>query len=354
MNSSPERLPGIGRTPWPPSAVPVDAEGRRVTATGLSTDLDARMTWDYSCRNERILALYEQGKRAQWNASSDVDWSLAVDWGAPVEGTAPQVRAEFERSAVGRYGAGIWDAFQWEFQSWMVSQFLHGEQGALLACARLAECLPDMEAKLYSVNQAADEARHVEVFARYLTDHVPAPYAVDDALQSLFLEVLADSRWDVVTLGIQIVLEGVALAAFQLANATFHDPLITSITKLVIRDEARHVSFGAIALGEAYRDLTAGERLERETFVLHAAELIHRRFLLSEIWERLGVKEADGVEFARTSPMMITYRQTIFAKVVSALKRIGLLGSPVVDGLDGLGLMGSVGRLAVGTSAPPT
>jgi hypothetical protein len=334
---------------WPSTALPVGTDGNATPVTAFATELKTQMTWQYAPRNARILALYEQGKRSQWNASSDVDWSIEVDWGAPLD-TSGHARIDFERSPLSRYSGDIWRAFQWEFQSWMISQFLHGEQGALLACVRLAETLPDVETKLYSVNQAADEARHVEVFSRYLTEHVPAPYPVADALQSLLLDILSDSRWDVVTLGMQVILEGVAMGAFQLANSTFHDSLIKHITKLVVRDEARHVSFGTMALKDVYGEMSATERREREEFALDAAELIRRRFLLEEIWQRLEINRSDGVEFARSSPVMVGFRQAIFARVVGTLNRIDLLSNFLVSGFDALNLIGGVGRVAMGQS----
>ncbi len=352
MASSTNQQVGTRRQTWPVTAVPLGPDGEPQPVESWSTQLETQIAWGYATRNGRIVALYEQGKRSQWNASTDVDWSIAVEWGAPVGETSSRARVEFERSELGRHGPELWHAFQWEFQSWMVSQFLHGEQGALLGCAQLAQCHPDLEAKLYSVNQAADEARHIEVFTRYLVEHVPEPYPVADALQLLLRESISDARWDVVALGIQIILEGVALAAFQLGNSTFHDPLIRSITKLVIRDEARHVSFGTIALKDVYRDLTIAERRDRETFVLHAAELFLRRFMLPEVWQRLGVDESVGVEVARTTPMMVQYRQAVFSKVVGSLMRVGLLTPSVVSGFEALGLIGGVGRVASGREQP--
>jgi hypothetical protein len=199
--------------------------------------------------------------------------------------------------------------------------------------------VPDVDSKFYAASQAADEARHVEAFARYVRDKVPAGYPVSGPLETLIAHILADRRWDVTALGMQIMVEALAMAAFRLADTTFHDDLIKSITRLVARDEARHISFGVLSLGGIYRDMTRAELADREDLVLEAAYLTRRRFLLEDVWERLDVPRADGVAYAATDQLMTKYRQTIFTKVVSALRGIGLLTERVRTGLGDLGLL---------------
>jgi rubrerythrin len=303
--------------------------------------VDARLTWDYDGKAGKIQALYEHGKLAQWNASTDLDWTVEANVGGPLPDDSAFAFGAFAGSALSRYGRPFWDTFRWEFQSWMVSQFLHGEQGALVSAARLVEVLPDMESKCFAAGQAADEARHVEVFSRYLREKVPDPYPISTPLASLLSDTLGDDRWDIVALGMQIMVEALAIAAFRLADRTFHDDLIRSICRLVARDEARHVSFGVMSLDGLYRQLSHAERAEREEFVLEAAQLMSRRFLLGEIWERLGVDRAEGVEFARRDHLMIAYRRALFSRVVASLKRIGLLTDRVRAGFTGLDLLRS-------------
>ena len=306
----------------------------------LPASADLRLNLTYEVRQPRILSLYEQGKAAQWNATTDVDWSAPVDFGAPLPDDSSYAIAAFDSSPLARLGRPAWDSFRWEFQSWMVSQFLHGEQGALVGTARLAELMPDVEAKYFAASQVGDEARHVEAFSRYLREHVATPYPISAPLTALLSDALTDRRWDVVALGLQIMVEALAMAAFRLANATFHDPLIKQITTLVGRDEARHVAFGVLALSDLYRELSDGERAERAEFVLEAAALMRRRFLLEDVWDRIGVDHDEGTAFAAENPMMIAYRQAIFAKVVSSLARIGLMTEQVRDGFGKLDLLG--------------
>jgi P-aminobenzoate N-oxygenase AurF len=309
--------------------------------------VDSVLSWDYRARSERIADLYQRAKKAQWNAATDVDWTVPVAFGEPLPDGSAHSMAAFNASPLARHGRPMWDTFRWEFQSWTVSQFLHGEQGALVATARLAEVLPDVGAKSFAAVQVGDEARHVEAFSRYVAQCLPHPYPVSGPLAELLRDVLSDPRWDVVALGMQIVVEGLALASLRLTDASFHDPLIKQISTLVARDEARHVSFGVLALAGTYAEMTAAERAEREQFVLDAAELMRQRFLLGEVWDRLGVDSAAGREFTTSSELMIQYRRAVFGKVVSAIVRIGLMSPRLRDELDRMGLLGYAGRGAV-------
>jgi hypothetical protein len=311
----------------------------------VSATVEARIEWSYEVRSSRILALYERAKAAQWDVATAVDWSQPVTFGAPLPPGSGYALASFQRSPLHRHGRPMWDAFRWEFHAWMVSQFLHGEQGALVATARLAEMLPDVEGKFFAASQVGDEARHVQAFSRYAAAVLPEPYPVSPSLDALLRDVLSDSRWDVVALGMQVIIEGVAMASMRLADASLHDPLIKQITRLVARDEARHVAFGILALQPVCGQLTAAERVEREDFLLEAADLMRRQFLLGEIWDRLGVDVATGRDFAADSELMVRYRQSVFAKALSSLERIGLLSDRLYEGLDRMDLLGGAGRL---------
>lgn len=313
----------------------------------MHTSAEMVLTGDYGhhdVRSERIVALYERAKQAQWDAATDIDWSVPVEFGGPLPDGSGYALSAFDRSPLSRYGRGMWDMFRWEFQEWIISQFLHGEQGALVATAQLAGMMPEMAAKWFAASQVGDEARHVEVFSRYARQCLPAPYPVSAPLAALLSDILSDSRWDMTALGMQIIVEGLALASLRLTDASLHDPLIKKISRLVARDEARHVSFGVLALTGTYREMTAAERAEREQFVLEAAELMRRRFLLGDIWQRLGIDESAGRAFAVTDPMMVRYRQAVFAKTVTSLVHIGLMSPRLRDRLDAMGLLGQTGR----------
>jgi hypothetical protein len=316
---------------------------RRVEDWTIVTPVVSRFSWDYDARVPRVLALYEQAKKAQWNASTDVNWSAEVAFGSPRTENTQFALLGLESSPFARYDQRTWDSFRWEFQTWMVSQFLHGEQGALIATARLVEMLPDLDAKNYAASQVGDEARHVEVFSRYLREKSPSAYPVSSALGTLLKDILRDERWDMTFLGMQIMVESLALASFRLANYTFPDELIRQITHLVARDEARHVAFGVLSLQHLYRELTSSELSEREELVIEGAYAMRERFTLEDIWDRIGIKRDEGVAFAASNEVMVKYRQAVFSKVVGTVARIGLMTDRVRTQLTKLDLLDFAG-----------
>ncbi len=312
----------------------------------MEAPVSARLTWRYEPRSPRVVALYEQAKQLQWNASTDLDWTIDVGFGRPLPEDSDFGLAAYRSSPFARHGRPRWDAFRWEFHAWLASQFAHGEQGAVVASARLAEVLPDVEAKCFAAGQVADEARHVEAFSRYVREKMPSRYPVAPPLAHLLADLFGDARWDMTALGLQIVLEGLAMAMLRLAGSTFHDDLIREITRLAARDEARHVAFGVLSLQPLYPALTGAERAVREEAVLEAASHMRAWFLLDDVWERVGIGRAEGMEFAATNPMMVAYRQAVFARAAGSLTRIGLMTGRVRDGLERLGLLGPAGLRA--------
>lgn len=311
---------------------------RNTIVTDYSTSPGLRVS-------SRLTSLYERGKEQQWDTGTDLDWKVDSGFGSALQEDSNFAIACFEASPLARYGRPIWETFRWEFQSWMVSQFLPGEQAALLSANRLAAAVPDSEARLCLSAQAVDEARHVEVFERYLREKVPAPYPVSSSLALLLQDTISDRRWDINVLGMQILVETVALAAFRLADRSFHDKLIREICRRVAQDESRHVSFGVLTLSDLYADLPESELKEREEFVIESLSLIRQRFLLEEIWDRMGIKRTEGIAFATTSPLMIQYRQTICTNLISSLIKIGLATHRLGDRLIHLNLLGARHRL---------
>ncbi|MEU8659042.1 ferritin-like domain-containing protein [Actinoplanes philippinensis] len=296
----------------------------------VDAHIRASLNWDYGHRDTRIHKLYEKNKDAQWNATHDIDWSYDVRFGADLTEHGAGV-ASFVVGNESPVPAELLNNFRWEYQAWMVSQFLHGEQGALVTTARLVETVPDMDAKVYAASQVADEARHVEAYARYIDEKLCTSYPINPGLKALLRELLGESRWDIVYLGMQVVVEGLALAATRLASSGFGDPIITSITRMIARDEARHIAFGVTSLTGMYDQMSTAERAEREDFLLEAIHLMSKRFLLREVWERMDLDVERGLRFARHDPMMFGYRQLLFQQVIHVLRQLGLLTPKLRD-----------------------
>jgi len=316
---------------------------RRLDAPGgglvVERSTDTSFTWAYADRRAELTKLYEKAKRSQWNAQTDVDWSIDVD---PLDsgGLAdylPMIAAD----AFARFNERERAEAAYQFNAWITSQFLHGEQGALLATAKLVRQVPDVDAKYYGATQVLDEARHVEVYARYLRDKLELTYPVNPNLAQLLEMIVADPRWDITYLGMQIIVEGLALAAFGLIHQFSSEPLIKTITRYVMADEARHVAFGTLSLHGVYDELTAAERREREDFVVEAAWLMRDRFLAHELWDRLGIPDGDGLTDSIRTPMLQLFQRVLFAKITPNLNKIGLLSAPLRERLIGIGAISS-------------
>src|SRR5205807_2970771 len=187
-----------------------------------------------------------------------------------------------------------------ESQNWTLSQFLHGEQGALVCTARIVETVPWIDAKYYAATQVMDEARHVEVFGRYIDEKLSGHYPINAHLGMLLDDIVGDSRWDITYLGMQIMVEGLALAAFGFMHMLTQEPLLKKLLRYVMADEARHVAFGVLSLKESYEQLSAPEIRERQEFAVEAGGRMRGRFMEEDVWERMGVPPREVVRFMLT------------------------------------------------------
>jgi hypothetical protein len=303
--------------------------------------LPAAFVWDYDDRRPRLSRLYEKSKVSQWNAATDVDWSIEVDPGA-----LPEV-AQFEAvdwgdsgpisSSLGRDPDTLHEIVS-QNHGWLISQFMHGEQGALVATAKICAAAESIDDKYYAAAQVADEARHVEAYQRYL-DKIGITYPVSSPLQSLLEQVMGHKHVDMTFLGMQILVEGVALAAFSLGGAVLANPLIANITELVRRDEARHVAFGVLSLSGTYDDMDPIDLAEREDFVLEACALMRDRFQPTQVWEHFGIDVKEATAQFEQGPDMQAFRSLLFSKVVPNLRKLGLLTPRVRDGFEQLGIL---------------
>lgn len=301
---------------------------------------DARFTWEYDDGRARLLSLYQKGKDKQWDAESRIDWSLDVDPDNPIG-----IPDEFHPL----FGSPVWDSadekrraeFRRHNQAWNLSQFMHGEQGALICAAKIVEVVPDMDAKFYAATQTMDEARHVEAFAKFLQDKVGLVYPINTNLSSLLQDTLNDSRWDMPYLGMQVLIEGLALAAFgTMRDIAAPGSLAKQLLAYVMQDEARHVAFGRISLKDYYADLTDKERDEREEFVVEACYLMRDRFRGEEVFETLGLNAKECATWVETSPLMIQFRSHLFSRIVPIVKDIGLWGPKVQKAFTEMGVHG--------------
>jgi hypothetical protein len=223
---------------------------------------------------------------------------------------------------------------------WQFSQFLHGEQGALVCSSKIVNTVPQLDAKFYAATQVVDEARHVEVFNRYVHEKLGVVYPINHNLKTLLDQGLNDARWDFAYLAMQVIIEGLALAAFGLIRNMGTDPLGRSLLAYVMQDEGRHVMFGRVVLRDYYPQLTDAERDEREEFIVEACYRMRDRFLLEDVWDRLGLPVAEAVDHVRHSETQQLFRTHLFSRIVPVLKDIGLWGPRIQDAFVDMDVMG--------------
>jgi len=307
----------------------------------VKSNYDTIFTWDYEKgARPKLNRLYEKAKTAQWNGETDLPWETEVDQEQVVLANAAQA---------GGVGAGMdvsgtpferWTDKEWvqlgiESQNWTLSQFMHGEQGALICTARIVENVPWVDAKYYAATQVMDEARHVEVFAKYLDDKLSGHYPINAHLKLLLDDIIQDDRWDMTYLGMQIMVEGLALAAFGFIHQLTTEPLLKQLLRYVMSDEARHVAFGVLSLQDYYQELTAAELRERQEFAFEAAVRMRDRFLQQEVWDRMGLNVKDVLPFVMNSPERAGFQAMLFSKIVPNCKKLGLLDAGATNGKPG-------------------
>jgi hypothetical protein len=297
-----------------------------------------RFTWEYDDGRTRLLDLYQRGKDKQWDASKRIDWSIPVN---------PSNVMEVSEEFTPIYGSPQWeklnqaerDELGLHLSSWLFSQFLHGEQGALTVAARIVESVPDMDSKFYAATQAMDEARHVELYSRFMREKIGLYYPVNPDLAKLLEDALSDSRWDMPYLGMQVLIEGLALAAFGVHRDMSNNPLVTQLLAYVMQDEARHVAFGRLALRDYYKGLTSAELADREEFVVEGCYLMRNRFIAREVWERMGFDVDECIAFTEQSPVQQAFRTLLFSRIVPCVRDIGLWGPKVQHAYADLGVI---------------
>jgi len=314
------------------ASIVVDRDELDAIVHEIELHSDVLMTWDYERSRTALVKLYEKAKTSQWNATTDLPWDTDVD----VERLGPELRTATSRfqnlreakgSPVANWGDKEWDRFAIEMQTWTMSQFLHGEQGALVCTGLITATVPWIDAKYYAATQVVDEARHVEVFARYIEEKLGPAYPISPQLGGLLDDIIHDGRWDITYLGMQIMVEGLALAAFGFLHMLTNEPLLKKLLRYVMSDEARHVAFGVLSLKEFYDGLSASEIRLRQEFAFEAARLLRNRFFAQDVWEKLGADPKAVIDYMNKNgdPGGQMFQEMLFSKIVPNCKKLGLL-----------------------------
>lgn len=301
---------------------------------GFETAFD----WDYDDGRKRMMHLYQKGKDMQWDALDRIDWALELDTENPME---------MPDEMTGIYHTPVWAKMskteqaetRRHMQAWTMSQFMQGEQAALICAAKIVQQVPDLDAKFYASTQVMDEARHVEAYKKFL-QKLGLAYPMTGPLQTLVDQALRDSRWDMTYLAMQVVIEGLALAAFGNIREISRNQLTQQVNAYVMQDESRHVAFGRLTLQEYYPQLTEAERNEREEFLVEACYHMRDRFEARELYEHLDLPVDVIVEAQRESEFQKHFRSSLFQRIVPIVRDIGLWSDKIQAAYADMGVLG--------------
>jgi len=319
--------------------------GKQGQPTKVRCDYEAHFDWTYPADMPEMADLYRRAKLGQWDADS-LPWDIDVDPDNPevtllpenflsTQALAAELRVELSAAEQRKLCYSV--------VCWLLSQFLHGEQGALFAACQVTEAVQWFDGKLYGATQVMDEGRHVEVFNRYLDDKLGRLYQINDNLFVLIDSLMTDSRWDMKFLGMQIMIEGLALGAFSVIYKVTEEPLLRALLEMVIQDEARHVHYGVLALREHFNTaLDERERREREDWAFEVALLMRNRFMVYEVYEEWfeGIMSREHWRrFITASPGMQMFRRVMFSRLVPNLRAIGLMSERILPHYEKAGLL---------------
>jgi hypothetical protein len=318
-------------------------EGKQGEPVGMRASHDAYFDFRYQGDYPEMYDLYRRAVQNQWDGDAQLDWATDVDPRNPEKPVFPIELVPMEGLAAHgiRLDRDEQMRFVHDFSCWLLSQFMHGEQGALYASAQVTESVHWVDGKFYGATQVMDEARHLEVFLRYLETKLGKLYQVNDNLFTIMDALMRDSRWDMKFLGMQIMIEGLALGAFSMMYQSTREPLLKELLRYVIQDEARHVHYGVLALKRHFAELSASELREREDWTFEVACLMRDRFLAHEIydeWFAGHLKRGDWDKVISDSPFLRLFRQTMFKRLIPNLEYIGIFSPRIRAHYDKVGL----------------
>ena len=218
---------------------------------------------------------------------------------------------------------------------WTMSSILHGEQGALALSASLCHILRDPGAQEYAANQTREEARHVTGFARYIKTRWGAPTACGIVLQNLLVDIVATPLAWKKLVGMQMIVEGLAMGTFAKFYSETHDPLMKKLMQFVMTDEAFHHKFGKIwadrtvpKLPQAERDMIEDWALEvfmtllRNSTGPEQKKVIYEKIGLDWRWVQSALLEAMTDRKLRSTMQEST---SIFRVLIKTLLKAGII-----------------------------
>ncbi len=298
--------------------------------------------WNYAPEVDELRRLYNMATEAQWVAERDIDWDRPIDRelfsSTPLGAAVPIEKTSYWQSLDSET---TWEVSR-RTAAFRLSNFLHGEQGALMVASQLVSSVPHTDAKFYAATQTMDEARHVEVFAKYI-EKLDEIRPIAAPLKDILDETLKTDDWLKKLVGMQIVIEGLALYSFREMRNYTEEPLLKELLTYVARDESRHHAYGVKYVARCVPHLSAEKLTELEDFALEASRTLidnrNQQTLFGEalkIWEEVGVDVAGLLKSLQDERDELTSGGTrgrrlgpISGFVVPTLRRCGLLSERV-------------------------
>lgn len=308
----------------------------------VDVPVDLHWSWEYGSEIEELRALYERGKKGQWNAEEDIDWSLPFprdEW------FMPRQNALLLPSLLTMMGVDEETCREAAFDEFthLMSQLLHGEQAALQICGQLTNTCPTIDQKFYAGSQVIDEVRHVEVIAKLLQRKIGKIHPIDPTIKVLLDKLLAAPTWKIKTLGMQTLFEGIAVGIFHMVGQATTNPLLRDIVRRVQQDEARHAAFGVLSMRQIVRTATPEEREEMEDFAYSILETLNanQQFdFLRQYGPKYGLDPETVVTMLHGMPDWAKLNSEIYMHtVVPNLLRLGLITERTEDKYRQIGVL---------------
>jgi hypothetical protein len=332
--------------------VDTDEIERMRAETDVAVPLRLHWSWDYGSRVAELRSLYEKGKVHQWNAETDLDWSIPCTNDNLIVGHQASMLAMLTQMA-GRDEA-TQKAAAFDEINYLLSQLLHGEQAALQLCGQLTNVCEQMDEKWYAASQVIDEARHIEVISKFIERKMGTIYPIAPTLKILLDELLQVESAHKKTLGMQCLFEGMAVGIFDMLRGESKNALLSEMLRRVEQDEARHAAFGVLVMRRVVAESEPEQMDEMEDWafgVLEALNANQQLDMLRVLGPKYGIDPEQVTRMALAMPNFAEFNSMAYMHtVLPNLTSLGLITERTRDRYLDLGML-AAGSLAAERAA---
>ncbi len=303
--------------------------------------VELHWTWNYGSEVAELRSLYEKGKVNQWNAETDLDWSIPVtkdEWLV-----SPEVSVLAQLTKLMGKDEATQKAAMFDEYNYLLSQLLHGEQAALQLCGQLTNVCDKMDEKWYAASQVIDEARHIEAFAKFMQRKMGTIYPIGGTLKILLDRLLEADTAQKKTLGMQTLFEGMAVGIMDLMRKDSQNPLLSETIKRVEHDEARHAAFGVLMMRRVVKDAEPEQLDDMEDWAFEILEALNagqQLDMLRLLGPKYDIDPEMTTKMALAMPNFADFNSLIYMHtVIPNLKNLGLITERTESQWRKLGMM---------------